>query len=331
MLTGPFPVDVYPEALWRPVPGWTTTGPLSDTQHWKIVYHKTQGDGDPFSTYQRTGGIPDLTLHKDGQFDQHYTFNRYSRALRNLWGGVQTNLDGVIQIEIVGWVDLPMTAPQVAALVAFVQWATRLGVAPGWLNGPPITGRSVPRLSFDAWDNGSGHCGHIDVPENNHTDPRFTQFDVDAIESAFKIKPTEGAVMALHPAAQAAADTGIWTPVNAAGVDTSKDPATREVAAIMAQRAKDQAIKAAQEALTAAVNAMATRLAAQVDANDAMAARLVDQAATIAALNDRLSGLDETLSAALASIAALDPGTGPTDSRSGPLQVQIVGIGTPVG
>ena len=48
--------------------------------------------------------------------------------------------------------------------------------------------------------------------------------------------------MALHPDAQAAADAGIWNGLN------PDDPVTREHAAIMVQRAKEQALRAIVQA-----------------------------------------------------------------------------------
>ena len=60
--------------------------------------------------------------------------------------------------------------------------------------------------------------------------------------------------MALHPDAQKALELGIWNGGN------QDQPATREVAAIMAWRAHDKAVAAADQALTAAVSALAERV-----------------------------------------------------------------------
>ncbi len=96
---------------------------------------------------------------------------------------------------------------------------------------------------------------------------------------------TEAPPMALHPDAQTAADAGIWN-----GADPDQ-PATREHASIMAQRAKQQAIADAQ--------AIVAEFAASL--NDA---------------RDRITALEAQLDSALATQTIPDP-----------VRVQIVGIG----
>ncbi len=149
--------------------------------------------------------------------------------------------------------------------------------------------------------------------------------DIDTIRDYVNNPPEETTVQVL-PEAQQAADDGIWTRFDAAGVDTAQQPATREHASIMALRARDQAIAEIPSAPTEVIAAIPP---APTAALDAMATQLATQASIIGALSDRLSAVDATLTAALARIDTLETGTGPTDSRSEVLQVQIVGIGTP--
>jgi len=61
---------------------------------------------------------------------------------------------------------------------------------------------------------------------------------IAALVQHIRITPQETPVMPLHPDAQAAADAGIWSG------DNPDDPITREHAAIMVQRAKEQVLLA---------------------------------------------------------------------------------------
>ncbi len=171
-----------------------STGRYTDTEHYKPVWHKTQGyDNVLTAVYPKTGSIPKMTILSTGELHQHYSMNRYDRGLRNQSGGVQTNLDGAISIEMVGFVGRGSTKAQRKMMTRLTAWFTAQGIKTGWLNGPPIAGRTPPRLSQKAWDDGSGHCGHIDVPENNHTDPKFLAGEIAAIEAGW----TQGASEAM--------------------------------------------------------------------------------------------------------------------------------------
>lgn len=178
--------DLYPEAVFRPVMGHETTGNYTDSENLKAVWHKTVGSNMPWSTYEAGGGVPHVTFDRDGTVWQHYSFNQYSRALRNLWGGVQTNLDGAIQIELVGYPGKGSTKAQRKAMRKFSRWLFKHGVPGKWLNKRPTEARYRKRgqkkLSNEEWDNGSGHVGHIDIPENDHSDPRLLKAEWKAIE-----------------------------------------------------------------------------------------------------------------------------------------------------
>lgn len=181
-----------PFARWRPVPGWETTPGYSDSINIKPVWHSTQGGSDPFEWYKISGGIPHFTIQTDGTIDQHYSTHRSSRALKNLFGGVETNLDGAIQIEIVGFAGTGFTRSQRNTMRKFSEWLTFHGVAGRWIIGAPPTkvaydsqGQGAQKLSNSAWDQGQGHCGHINVPENDHVDPQFLPADYLAVESGW--------------------------------------------------------------------------------------------------------------------------------------------------
>lgn len=104
-----------------------------------------------------------------GDVVQFLAADEPAKALRNLPGGVETNLrpGGVFQVEVIG------RAAECGAyddawyshLQAFlVQWSTLLRI--------PYTFYDGPRLSPQAWSTAEPRWyGHCHVPENDHSDP----------------------------------------------------------------------------------------------------------------------------------------------------------------
>jgi hypothetical protein len=167
----------------------------------KVVWHTTEGNGWP--GYDGGMKAPHYTVRPDfGSrtmlWRQHFPDSVNARAMRNEPGGVQTNLDGALQVEIVGTCDETRSWPadmlrswdlddwMVEGLAMFAAWAYRAhGVplaAPGlWLaygNDPRVLGRvpasygdSPARMTGRTWDRFRGHCGHQHAPENVHGDP----------------------------------------------------------------------------------------------------------------------------------------------------------------
>ena len=170
-----------PLAKLERIPGWRMGGGnFTDTAHPKVVWHTTQGyDAGLRNTYRASGGIPHFTIWTDGRISQHYSTAMASRALKNKAGYVQTNRDGVIQIEIVGFSGNDVSSEQLIAIQALTDWLTQGGISPTY----PMGRLSKPyrRATGDEWDNGIGHFAHGMVPENNHTDPDMT----DATWEAF--------------------------------------------------------------------------------------------------------------------------------------------------
>jgi len=165
---------IYPPAESRPVPGWEITGELTDTENLKLVWHKTQGSSDPFEWYKRSGGIPHLTLQTDGTLHQHYRFTHFSRALKNLAGGIDTNRE-CIQVEVVGWVGREATDAQLDTIVALIQWCNvTLGIPTVWPLGRPRGAADHGPHRDSVFDNTAGQYGHSQVGEQDHTDPCWT-------------------------------------------------------------------------------------------------------------------------------------------------------------
>lgn len=178
----------------------------------KGVIHTTEGYTWP--GYENGATAPNLTalpiFDSQGRYQrlawrQHFPADRSSRALKNLAGGVETNTDDALQVELVGtcdkrtseswrrngirhiyWPDAPRAALE--DLAEFVAWAHEaLGIplrgAPRWLAYPASYASSGGvRFSGTTWRDFSGWCGHQHVPENVHGDPG--NIDWLAIQSA---------------------------------------------------------------------------------------------------------------------------------------------------
>jgi len=156
----------------------------------KIVFHCTEGIGWP--GYNGGGYAPHLTVGSDGEhliWRQHIDLEKNARALRNEPGGVQTNLDGCIQVEVVGTCDRKSSVrgheldmwnlPEYAikGLADFVMWCHEkydipLVIPKQWPKYPssPELDKAA-RMSYAEWKKFSGICGHLHVPENTHLDP----------------------------------------------------------------------------------------------------------------------------------------------------------------
>lgn len=158
----------------------------------KVLWHTTEGRTleDAIRAYINGGNInPHITATWTGtktRIAQHVSTASASFALRNLAGGVQTNTDHAIQIEVVatcdlrkrgqpGWLYIEDLPDQfVADLGKLVRWlGSDAGVPPvssvTWMPYPHAG--DAQRLSGPAWDVYGGHLGHQHVPENDHGDP----------------------------------------------------------------------------------------------------------------------------------------------------------------
>lgn len=182
--------DWYPGARRNPAPtkywGTYTGGPF------KGVLHTTETDS--FSPHVDSYGgwhtsYPHFTVilvhfpdHDEVWIYQHIPLSRAARALKNLSGGVQTNTDKAIQIEIVWRAGNAQNMPAILL--------DAIGHLMRWIEGetgikrkssddfhfyPPENkiqlGREPWRMSGSAWDRYDGWCGHMHVPENVHGDP----------------------------------------------------------------------------------------------------------------------------------------------------------------
>ncbi|MET0210407.1 MAG: N-acetylmuramoyl-L-alanine amidase [Burkholderiaceae bacterium] len=158
----------------------------------KIVHHTTEGSSaaGAFAAFTRNRSDPHFTVDAETIF-QHIDTSEGARALRNDPGGVQTNRDSAIQIELVGFAHLPKNVRAMENLARLCRWIESThGVPAVWPSGPPKpakNGKDPGGHNRDAatWESKSGHYGHSHVPENTHWDPAFS-----AEEAAFVLTAT---------------------------------------------------------------------------------------------------------------------------------------------
>lgn len=149
-----------------------------------MVHHKTVTKSDNAAAlYAASGSWPHFTV-SDAGVQQHYDTDTGSRALKNAAGGVQTNSDSAIQIEVVGMPGITMSGKCMDHLVALLKWLRdSQGIPWRWPEGrPPVDARTGygarnGRRHANTWDSHGGHYGHSQVPENDHWDPAYTDLE----------------------------------------------------------------------------------------------------------------------------------------------------------
>ena len=134
----------------------------------RLVWHTTEGSSLP--TY--AGSNPHFTLNaRNGTLYQHQSVSGASRTLRNDTGGVETNRQGAIQVEVIGFASQSpnWSDGEYAELAELARWIeARCGVARR-CDVAFVAGRA--EMSASKWQGYSGHCGHQHIPENDHWDP----------------------------------------------------------------------------------------------------------------------------------------------------------------
>lgn len=157
---------------------------------YRVVLHTVEGMTFNPSTklYYGHRNPPHFTLDYleaggTAQMWQHYPTTVAARALENRPGGVQTNRQNAIQIEIVWTAATINDLPGVMwdALAGWLKWCRDVhGVA---MYCPEFGGEeqyglgNVYEFSFDEWAQFDGVCGHQHVPENAHWDPGAISLD----------------------------------------------------------------------------------------------------------------------------------------------------------
>lgn len=177
-----------PFATWRPISG--SSGPHLGGPY-KIVHHTTEGSSaqGAMAAFQQNRSDPHFTVDGSNIY-QHIDTAEGARALRNDPGGVQTNRDSAVQIELVGFAHLPKDGRALTNLARLCRWIEQEhGVPRVWPSGRPLpakNGKDPGGHNRDAktWDTQAGHYGHCHVPENTHWDPAYSTAEADFILAA---------------------------------------------------------------------------------------------------------------------------------------------------
>jgi hypothetical protein len=113
-----------------------------------------------------------------GRVAQFHPANQFSKSVVNAPGGVETNRKGnvCIQIESLffpycrfdGKVYPTLRDTPLVGLDGIVEWLRSWGVPDVWPMGAPDWNS---HRNAAIWNSASGHYGHSQVPENDHTDP----------------------------------------------------------------------------------------------------------------------------------------------------------------
>jgi hypothetical protein len=175
-------MPICPFAIQKPISGSSGThvgGPL------KIIHHTTEGGTAQaaFNAFASHRSDPHFTVDGNAIY-QHIDTDLGARALRNAPGGVQTNRDGAIQIEVVGFANRSKTKPTLRNVARLCRWLEETHAIPKvWPNGlpkPSANGHDPGGHNRDPsnWEAKGGHYGHCHVPENTHWDPAYTADEV---------------------------------------------------------------------------------------------------------------------------------------------------------
>ncbi len=169
---------------WERVLG-NSAGTMSGSGTRKLLLHTTEGTTieGAIGAYRQHNSWPHLTVDcKRRRIVQHVEFNQAARSLRNSAGGVETNRQGTIlvQVEIVGFAERPETIGSAADLewfgrevVAVVcrRHSIPISTTVRWVAYPASYGlRAAQRLTGAQWNGYSGILAHQHAPENDHGD-----------------------------------------------------------------------------------------------------------------------------------------------------------------
>ena len=158
---------------------------LIPAARFKIVHHTTEGSSaeGAFAAFAKHKSAPHFTVDATTIF-QHINTNVAARALRNPPGGVETNRDSAVQIEVVGFAHRAKPKDVLRNVARLCRWIeAQHGVPKVWPNGLPKPARNGQdpgghNRNAVNWDSKGGHYGHSQAPENTHWDPGYTPDEV---------------------------------------------------------------------------------------------------------------------------------------------------------
>lgn len=178
----------YLEAIWTPLSGREnayTGGPR------KIVHHTTEGSSaaGAIEHFRKKRSEPHFTVDHQNIW-QHLDTDHHAYALVNSPPGKpQTNKDGAIQIEVVGFAHLSKGQATLENVAQLCRWLEQThGIPKTWPNGYPLPAKNGKdpgghNRDADTWEKEGGHYGHSQVPKNVHWDPAYTRDEVEFLMS----------------------------------------------------------------------------------------------------------------------------------------------------
>lgn len=125
--------------------------------------------------------------------------NVAGRGLMNAAGGVETNRQGKvnIQIEVVARAAQPFTAGPMRGREKILAALHHFGVKDVWPAGPPLPANQAygpnRTRSVAKWNASGGHFSHSQVPENDHADPGA--IDIHKLLGGVPTQPAKPAVV----------------------------------------------------------------------------------------------------------------------------------------
>jgi len=176
-----------PFSVWKPISGGS--GSYRGDGPFRIVHHTTEGSSaaGAFSAFQANRSDPHFTVDNNRIY-QHVDTAVAARSLANDPGGVETNHEMAIQIEVVAFAGKPKNIDTLRNVARLCRWLETIHNIPQvWPNGLPRTGTRDPgghNRNATQWETKGGHYGHCHVPENSHWDPGYTKEEVDIIMAA---------------------------------------------------------------------------------------------------------------------------------------------------
>lgn len=183
---------------------------------WRVMFHTTETTADPRSWVP--GWISPSHIVADYERDLVIECIALDQAAKALWnepGGVETNRQRCIQVELNGraddagsWPDAKLRWIATAVLVPIVKWIRAQGGDIDLTDvpepGPHANSARVDapqRMAFPRWNTFNGVCGHRHAPENDHYDA--DQLDMRAIATYAAAElgtPTHPATAPVTPA-----------------------------------------------------------------------------------------------------------------------------------
>lgn len=134
----------------------------------KGVLHTTEGSGLATTTLDANGSHPHFEVARDGTIVQYLPLGSAAKALRHV-EATPTNGAHAYQIEVDGFAaDPKWPRAQVRAMRKLMRFIEENG---GVERAAHVSFTNPRRLSNEQWLRLAGWCGHVHVPQNDHTDP----------------------------------------------------------------------------------------------------------------------------------------------------------------